>query len=307
MLIFAPGCALLMAECLRFRFEEVASVRQRDSRYTSAATDRVYVALAEGKIMVLDRLLVKHVLRCAANFAICVRCDSDKAESVSSTHESSLRYRLLTWLARHVQWLGLNSCFLTHCFSLWTAAVYSAPHCSILEANSSGRRRSSRPSAIAVDPTCSFVAAGDCSGGVRVWDVSQTSGTALLQCPQDSSGRLPASISLISWFKAHARRVSFIAFTSSSDIITVSSGASVRVWSVTGAVIGKVGKAFQSVNLGSGEVVRFRMGKGWNRRLAIEKRRMNDDDVGVDAVTGSSVKVDGTAGRREWRLWDELR
>jgi hypothetical protein len=29
------------------------------------APDRVYVALADGKIMVLDRLLVKHVLRCA--------------------------------------------------------------------------------------------------------------------------------------------------------------------------------------------------------------------------------------------------
>jgi hypothetical protein len=142
------------------------------------------------------------------------------------------------------------------------------------------------------------VAAGDCSGGVRVWDVSQTSGTALLQCPQDSSGRLPASISLISWFKAHARRVSFIAFTSSSDIITVSSGASVRVWSVTGAVIGKVGKAFQSVNLGSGEGVKFRMGEGLEPEVS-NREAADDDDVGDDAVTGSSVNVDGTTGRRD--------
>ena len=167
-----------------------------------------------------------------------------------------------------------------------------------LEANSSGRRGSSSPSAITVDPTCSFVAVGDCSGGVRVWDVSQTSGTALLQCPQDSSGRLPASISLISWFKAHARRVSFIAFTSSSDIITVSSGAAVRIWSVTGAVIGKVGKAFQSVNLGSGEGVRFRMGEGLEPEVS-NREAAEDDDVGDDAVAGSGVNVEGTTNRRD--------
>ena len=116
-----------------------------------------------------------------------------------------------------------------------------------LDANASGRRGSNQPSAIAVDPTSSFIAVGDCSGGVRVWDVSQTNGAILARNHQDAPGRPPGSISFLSWFKAHARRVTCIAFTSNSDIATISSGVRVRVWSVMGAEIGRVGGVFQAV------------------------------------------------------------
>ncbi len=56
------------------------------------APDRLYVALAEGKIMVLDRLLVKHVLRCAQPILPYVSCVVlQKQKLFLLTHESSLR------------------------------------------------------------------------------------------------------------------------------------------------------------------------------------------------------------------------
>lgn len=161
-----------------------------------------------------------------------------------------------------------------------------------LEANSSGRRGSNKPSAVAIDHTCSFVAVGDCSGGVRVWDVSQTSGALLSKTAQDSSGRLPSSISFLSWFKAHARRVSFIAFTSNSDIVTVSSGACVRVWSVMGAAIGKVGKAFHCAAGGGLQGARFHI-DGKEEPEVSSRGLADDENVGDDAEGGG----EGRAGR----------
>ena len=160
-----------------------------------------------------------------------------------------------------------------------------------LEVNSSGRRGSNKPSAVAVDHTCSFVAVGDCSGGVRVWDLSQTSGTILMKTPQDATGRPPTSISLISWFKAHARRVSFIAFTPNCDIVTVSSGACVRVWSVTGAAIGKVGRAFCSVAARHAEGARFSVHE--KEEPEASSRGVADDDDGDEGEVGERGKADG--------------
>ena len=56
------------------------------------APDRVYVALAEGKIMVLDRLLVKHVLRSAQPVLQSVSgVTLQKQKLFILPHESSLR------------------------------------------------------------------------------------------------------------------------------------------------------------------------------------------------------------------------
>lgn len=157
-----------------------------------------------------------------------------------------------------------------------------------LEASVSSRRGGSKPSAMAVDPTGSFVAVGDCSGCIRVWDVSQTSGTILARNNHDSSSRLPSSISLISWFKAHVRRVSLVAFTSSSDVVTASSGACVRVWIVTGAAIGKIGKAFQSGCGVGGRGPSFRIEE--QEEPEVSTRGVVDDDDNADGAIGVGVE-----------------
>jgi hypothetical protein len=67
--------------------------------------DRVYVALAEGKIMVLDRLLVKHVLRCAQPILQSVSGATLTKQSLFLLpHESSLRYG-----TAHMGWHGTSS------------------------------------------------------------------------------------------------------------------------------------------------------------------------------------------------------
>jgi hypothetical protein len=59
--------------------------------------DRVYVALAEGKVMVLDRLLVKHVLRCAQPILPSVSgVTLQKQKLFLLPHESSLRCPIVT-------------------------------------------------------------------------------------------------------------------------------------------------------------------------------------------------------------------
>jgi hypothetical protein len=107
----------------------------------------------------------------------------------------------------------------------------------------------------------------------------------LFKSPQDATGRLPASISLISWFKAHARRISFIAFTSNCDVVTASSGACVRVWSVTGAAIGKVGKAFRRVPMGQAGGPMFSM-EGMEEPEVSSRGATDDYDVGDDDAHG---------------------
>ena len=61
------------------------------------APDRVYVALAEGKIMVLDRLLVKHVLRCAQPILPSVSgVTLQKQKLFLLPHETTLRCIIVT-------------------------------------------------------------------------------------------------------------------------------------------------------------------------------------------------------------------
>jgi WD40 repeat protein len=182
-------------------------------------------------------------------------------------------------------------------FSLWDGERLLRAATLPLEANASGRRGSSQPSAIAVDPTSSFIAVGDCSGGVRVWDVSQTSGAILARNPQDAPDRPPASISFISWFKAHARRVKFIAFTSNTDIVTISSGARVRVWSVMGVEIGKVGGVFQLVaGVGGGRGM-CQGGEGEEPEVSSRDMAADDDDDAAAASSSAAAAVGGGENR----------
>jgi hypothetical protein len=162
-----------------------------------------------------------------------------------------------------------------------------------LHENTAGQRGSNRPSVVAVDHTSSFLAVGDCCGCVRVWDVSQTSGTTLAKNHQDSSGRPPASVSLVSWFKAHARRLSFIAFTSTCDIVTASSGVCVRVWSVTGAAIGKVGRPFLSIPLEKRHVARFSIGCEEGPEESTRGAAEEDDDYGDSIVKAGGENKGG--------------
>lgn len=252
------------------------------------APERVYVALNDCKIMVLDRLLVKHVLRCTQPILQSVSGVAlHRQKLFLLPHESCVRC-----LARcsHPRVLLRSPV----AFSVWDGDRLQRSATLHLEAGGSGRRGSSKPSALAVDPTGSFVAVGDCSGGVRVWDVSQTSGLILARNHQDCN-RPPASISLISWFKAHVRRLSFVAFTSNSDVATVSSGASVRVWSVTGAAIGKVGRAFQSgVGRRDGGPMLKMEEQG---EPEVSARGAVDDDDNADSV-GAEVRSSGERGRQ---------
>ena len=60
------------------------------------APDRVFVALAEGKIMVLDRLLVKHVLRCAHSILQSVSGTAlHKQKMFVLPHASSIRCNIV--------------------------------------------------------------------------------------------------------------------------------------------------------------------------------------------------------------------
>ena len=60
------------------------------------APDRVLVALAEGKIMVLDRLLVKHVLRCAHSILQSVSGTAlHKQKMFLLPHASSIRCNIV--------------------------------------------------------------------------------------------------------------------------------------------------------------------------------------------------------------------
>jgi hypothetical protein len=96
--------------------------------------DRVYVALAEGKIMVLDRLLVKHVLRCAHPILQSVSgATLPKQRMFLLPHESSLRYGTahMSWDCLFSEW-GLTLAFSRIVSAFGTAAVYSAPHIFIL-------------------------------------------------------------------------------------------------------------------------------------------------------------------------------
>jgi hypothetical protein len=57
------------------------------------APERVYVALVEGKVMVLDRLLVKHVLRCSQTILSSVSgAVLSKQTLFVLPHEFALRY-----------------------------------------------------------------------------------------------------------------------------------------------------------------------------------------------------------------------
>jgi hypothetical protein len=71
--------------------------------------DRVFVALSEGKIMVLDRLLVKHVLRSAQPILHLVSgATLPKQRLFLLPHESSLRYDI-DFMNRHCTSSDLGS------------------------------------------------------------------------------------------------------------------------------------------------------------------------------------------------------
>jgi hypothetical protein len=223
----------------------------------------------------------------AANAAVGVWRDAAEAEAGAATARGVRQVPVLQRRTRHVCSARLDRFISPVAHSVWDSDNLLRCATLHLEASLSGRRGSNKPSAMAVDSTGSFVAVGDCSGGVRVWDVSQTNGTILARSNQDSSSKLPSSVSLISWFKAHTRRVSFVAFTSSADIVTVSSGACVRLWSVTGAARGKVGKAFQSGTGLGGDGPSFRIEE--QEEPEVSTRGVVDED---DHADGTAVGVD---------------